>query len=280
MRPASRSALLPDLRFSNLPGNGSWRYDTVSSPAISATEPVAGAQNADRGGFSLFFASTMNIETLPDRIKIEPEPELPPRYYFSDWSKRYSVSFVAQPSTTYTVHIAPGMEDIYGNAIAEPLIFSYNTGPLSPELGLNVPGPVGFYNAYRQPTQLYLYHRGLETIDLTLSRVPVKDFVARLMQEQFYDPTNEFNPDEDQLLKRWRIESDTPENVTRYELLSLAETSDQTADDCPGAPASRLRSGDIARVVSAPDPLRARQAPVDGEIIQLLYRGYEMTVVR
>ncbi len=272
------SELLPDLRFSNVPGSGSWRYDTVSAPAISATEPVDGAQNAVRGGFSLFFASTMNIETLPNRIKIEPEPELPPRFYFSEWSNRYTVSFVAQPSTTYTVRIAPGMEDIFGNAIAKPLFFSFETAPLSPELGLNVPGPVGFYNAYRQPTQQYLYHRGLETIDLALSRVPLSDFVASLTHTQYYDPANDFSPDEDHLLMRWRIESKSPENVTRYELLSLGEDSTPAAEACPGAPESRLRGGDVARVVTTPDPLRARQSPPDGEIMQLLYHGYEMTV--
>ncbi len=213
--------LMPELRFSNLPG-GSWRYNTVPAPVIMSTEPVDGAENVDRGGFSLYFASTMNIETLPDRITIEPEPELPPRYYFSDWSKSYTVSFDAQPSTSYAVRIAPGMEDIYGNAIAEPLSFSYTTAPRAPELGLNVPGPVGFYNAYRERTQLYVYHRGLDYVDLALSRVPLEDFVARLTQEEHYDPATTFHPRADQLVKRWRIESDMPENIVRYELLSLS----------------------------------------------------------
>ncbi len=212
----------PDLRFSNLPG-GAWTYNTVPPPAITATEPVDGAETADRGGFSLFFASMMNIETLPDRITIEPGPELSPRYYFSEWSKRYTVSFDAQPSTSYSIRIAPGMEDIYGNAISEALTFSYRTGPRSPELGLNVPGPIGFYNAYRARTQLYLYHRGVRHVDLELSRVPLADFVGRLTQEEHYDPATGFEPADDQVIRRWRIESDTPENVTRYELLSLSE---------------------------------------------------------
>ena len=47
------------------------------------------------------------------------------------------------------------MEDLYGNAITDPLTFSFTTGPLPPTMGLRVPGSVGFYNANRQPTPLY-----------------------------------------------------------------------------------------------------------------------------
>ena len=271
--------LNPNLNFSNLPGSGSWRYDTVPAPDIQSTEPLDGALNVDRGGLSLFFASTMNIDTLAERIQIEPEPEAPPRYYFSDWSNRYTVSFDAQPSTKYTIRIALGMEDIYGNAIADPLIFSYITGPRTPMLGLNVPGPVGFYNAYRNPTQLYAYHRGADIIDFALSRVPIADFIERLTQEDFYDPAHTFDPKDDQLLKRWRVESETPENITRYELLELGDVSTANGNDCIGAPFPHLSVGDIAKVIAEPDPLRARRAPVGGVIMELLYYGYELTVV-
>ncbi len=271
--------LLPNLNFSNLPGSGFWRYETVPAPAIKSTEPIDGALNVDRGGLSLFFASTMNIDTLAERIQIEPEPEAPPRYYYSEWSNRYTVSFDAQPSTKYTIRIAPGMEDIYGNAISGPLIFSYTTGPRTPVLSLNVPGPVGFYNAYRNPTQLYVYHRGADFIELTLSRVPIADFIERLTQTEFYDPAHTFDAKDDQLLKRWRIESDTPENITRYELLELGDIGADKGTDCIGALSARLSIGDIAKVITEPDPLRARRAPVDGVIMELLYYGYEFTVL-
>lgn len=269
--------LLPDLRFSNLPG-GSWTYNTVPPPAITTTEPVDGAETTDRGGFSLFFASMMNIESLPDRITIEPEPELRPRYYFSEWSKRYTVSFDAEPSTSYTIRIAPGMEDIYGNAISETLTFSYTTSPRSPELGLNVPGPVGFYNAYRPRTELYLYHRGVEYVDLELSHVPLTDFIGRLTQEEHYDPATSFDPAEDQLIRRWRIGSNTPENATRYELLSLSDEDAATEAACAGALPTRLRSGESARVSTTTTPLRARLTPATGAVMQLLYAGYELAV--
>ena len=30
----------------------------------------------------------MNIETLADRITIEPAPQTPPRFYYSEWANR------------------------------------------------------------------------------------------------------------------------------------------------------------------------------------------------
>ena len=165
-----------------------WRYLTVPEPSIIATEPADGAQDVARGGFSLFFASTMNIDTLQDRIVIAPEPQMPPRVYYSEWANRYTVSFDAAPSTAYTVRIGPGMEDIYGNAIAAPTEFRFATAARTPMLRFHVPGPVGFYNAYSQPTRLYAQHRGIDTIDFALYRVPLPELVARLTQDDRYLP--------------------------------------------------------------------------------------------
>ena len=189
----------------------SWRYQSVPEPGIVATEPADGAHDVARGGFSLFFASTMNIETLRDRIVIEPEPAAPPRFYYSEWANRYTVSFDAAPSTAYTVRIAPGMKDIYGNAIAAPTVFHYTTAARTPLLSLHVPGPVGFYNAHSQPTRLYAQHRGVETIDFALYRAPLLELVARLTQADRYVPAQDYEPSAADLLKKWRVKSDAPE---------------------------------------------------------------------
>ena len=210
----------------------SWRYQTVPAPEIVATEPTDGEQDVGRGGFSLFFASTMNIKTLADRITIEPEPPTPPRYYYSEWANRYTISFDAEPSTSYSVRIAPGMEDIYGNAVAEPTVFHYETAARTPLLEFHVPGPVGFYNAYRQPTQLFLQHRGAQNIDFALHRVPLEALIDRLTGDNNYDPAQGYEPSADNLLSSWQIESDASENVSRYETLDLRDG--QGRDLSPG----------------------------------------------
>lgn len=215
--------LLPELQFGGARAEPSWRYQTVPEPSVEATEPTDGAQDVDRGGFSLFFASTMNISTLADRITIEPEPQTPPRYYLSEWANRYTVSFDAQPSTAYTVRISPGMEDIYGNAIEEPTVFQFTTGPRTPLLGLYVPGPVGFYNVNTRPIRLFAQHRGADSVDFALYRVTLEDFVGRLTGEDYYDPTRSYEPTAGDLLNRWRVELVPPENVTQYETLELRD---------------------------------------------------------
>ena len=115
------------------------------------------------------------------------------------------------------------MEDIYGNAVAEPTVFHYKTAARTPLLGFHVPGPVGFYNAYGKPIQLYAQHRGVETIDFALYRVPLHELAARLTQADYYDPAQHYDPPDEDLLKKWRIKSDAPENVKRFEPLELRD---------------------------------------------------------
>lgn len=263
----------------DLTGQRSWTYTTVPYPSIIGTDPGDGARGVSRGGFSIFFASPMNIETLPDKITIEPEPPVEPRFYYSDWSYNYSVSFGAQASTTYTITIDPGMEDIYGNRINTGMTITYTTAPRPPTLGMQTPGAVGFYNAYRAPTQMYIYHRGVPYVDLELYSVPISAFVRSLMNDQYYDPTDAFDIADGILEREWRIESNTPENLTRYELLALGDTAGRGQVSCPGAPPSRLQVGDTAIVITEPDPLRARSNPIDGEIVDLLYRDYALPIV-
>ena len=69
--------------------------------------------------------------------------------------------------------VAPGMQDIYGNPINTGVEFTYTTAARPPTLGMQTPGPVGFYNAYREPTQLYIFHRGVSYVDLELYNVPI-----------------------------------------------------------------------------------------------------------
>ena len=210
----------PGLPFS--PSGYAWTYKTVPLPAIKGTFPEDGNIGIREGGFSLFFESPMNFETLRDRITIEPAPAVPPIDYYSSWSERYSMSFDAQPSSEYTIHVEPGMEDIYGNAITEPLSFSFETGALRPDLRLHYPDAVGFYNAYRKPTQLYLSHRGVNKVNLALYHVPLYDFIEQLHEHVFW-PHHDFVPMETELVRRWSMFSNAHENTTVRKLLSLGE---------------------------------------------------------
>src|SRR5690606_25345642 len=149
----------------------------VPLPAIIGTDPADGAENAyPYGGFTLYFASPMNRETLRDRVTIEPEPWRDFDDYYYEWDNSYNLSFPTEPSTTYTITIAQGMEDIYGNAIETERVFTYTTAAYDPNISLQTPGNVGFYNAYNAETQLFLTHRNVSQVDLTLYTVNTQDF--------------------------------------------------------------------------------------------------------
>ena len=153
--------------------------------------------------------------------------------------------------------------------------WSYTTAPRPPAFGIEMPSEVGFYNAYHQPTQLDIYHRGVEQVDVRLHHVPIHDWIAGLIREDYAPLTENYRPRDGQMLWQWRIESNAPPNDLRYERLSLGLGE----VICPGSPPPRLKVGDTAIVATESFPLRARPVPADGEPLELLYRGYALPVI-
>nr|MCU0499733.1 Ig-like domain-containing protein [Anaerolineae bacterium] len=261
-------------------------FTTVPLPRIVSTDPSDGTLARPYGGFRLIFASPMNPETLPDKIVINPAPVVPPTFFYQEWNDSYSVEFSAEPSTTYNITINPGAEDIYGNTIRDVYTFSYTTMAYDAELNLVAPvGPVGFYDAGRETTGLFITHRNVSQLDLQLYVVPEADFIGALTLGEYYALTSNYAPRAQNLVKSWTIPSVAPENVLRYELLDLAAPSNNAATSptepvvCEGALSPRAKIGDQARVIVTPDPLRARATPPDGEIVDLLYADYSFLIL-
>ena len=260
-----------------LEGTNEIRFTTVPLPRVLNTSPFDGQTDAQPyNGFTLFFASPMNPETIRDHVKIEPEPFNEFDTYYSEWDNSYTLAFSSEPSTDYTITIQPGMEDSYGNRIETELIVRYRTLPYSPDIALQAPSGIGFYNAYSPQTQVFITHRNVSRVDLELYRVPVDDLLRQVTGETYYDPAGSYTPDAAQLLRSWSIQSDTPENQRRYELLDLGSEIGASTT-CEGAPESRVRIGDSVRVIA--DAVRVRQTPVDGEVLTVLYTNAILPIV-
>lgn len=261
----------------SLEGTAAWQFSTVPAPAIIGTDPFDGSEDAPAyASFTIYFASPMNPDTLEDKVEIDPEPWREFDSYYGSWDNSYTVSFPSEPSTRYTITVKPGMEDVYGNAIERATVVTYTTRPFDPDVNLQVPGGVGFYNADNEQTQLFLTHRNVSRIDLELYSVPARNFMAAAAGDNYWDPASSFSPDMGNLIRRWQIPSVAPLNARRYELLDLGSSE---AVQCAGAPETRLQVGDIAVVISDPDPVRARETAPDGEVKTLLYRDYRLPVV-
>ncbi len=258
---------------------GTWSFATVPLPGIISTDPGDGAEGVyPYGSLTLYFASNMNVDTLKDKITIDPKPWRDPDYYYSDYDHSYNVSFPVEPSTSYTVTIAAGMQDVYGNSITEPRTIKYTTAPYDPMFALQVPGEVGFYNAHADETRLYLTHRNITSLNLQLYNVPLANFAAALGQDS-YGAASSFGPDPSTLLRDWQLPATSDLNATKYELLHLGSDSSGSAVACAGAPESKLKVGDIAVVISGPEAVRARASAPDGEVIDQLYKDYQLPIV-
>ena len=231
------------------------RFFTVPPPAILRTSPADGEVDASPyGGFTIYFASPMDIDSLEDKVIIEPEPWREFDAYFYDYSNSYTLSFDTEPSTQYTITILPGMADVYGNTIDEGMVVSYVTAPYPPEVAIQAAGSVGVYSSYNPTTRVFVTHRNISRLDLGLWRMSLAQ-LAKLTGPDSYDAWQTFTPATRDLLRRWTISVSSQQDQRRYELLYISErgTSGISNIQCLGAPESRVGVGDVA-IVSAEDP--------------------------
>jgi hypothetical protein len=265
----------------------SYSFLSAPAPAIINTYPLDGATDVPPyAGFTLTFNTAIDPETVLQRLSIEPAPEAEVSGFFYEYNNEYAVSFGLEPQTDYTITVATGIADVYGNTIDSPLSFSFRTGSLSPELSLNVPGgEVGIYDAARAATELFVTYLNVERVDLELSRVDFDALVQRLLGSDYYNLSDYFQPTAGEVLRQWSVE--TPIRESRVlELLNVGERPDagevitpNGLVNCPDALPSRTKPNDRVTVTVEPDPLRVRSAPQTGEIVDLLYKGYAMRVV-
>ena len=182
-----------------------WSFVTVPAPAIIGTDPFQGQEDVNLfTSFRIYFASPMNQATLRDKITIDPAPLRKTDDYYFDFDNSFNISFPQEPSTTYTITVAPGMEDIYGNRIERGRTFTYTAAPFDPDVTLQAPYGIGFYNAYNDQTQVYVTHRNVSRLDLQLYQVPRQAFINALVNNS-YDPSQDYHASAADLLADWSI---------------------------------------------------------------------------
>lgn len=232
-----------------LSGETVWNFFTVPEPAITGTSPADGDFARPYGGFTIFFASPMDTDTLRDRITIEPEPTREIEYFYRTYNNRYAVSFPPEPSTEYTITLDAGMADIYGNTIDESYTFSYTTDAYQPQLSLNVPGPVGLYNARREPTQLFISYRNVDRIEYSLYDVPLETLGRGLTSDgYYYDIIREYRPENEDLITHKFIPSPAPLNALRYDALTFSADADETViENCSNGNVYPVDLGEVDR---------------------------------
>ncbi|HLA43192.1 MAG TPA: Ig-like domain-containing protein, partial [Aggregatilineales bacterium] len=181
-------------------------FSTVPYPAIVSTRPANGESNASPyGGFEVYFNVPIDIESLEGKFTVVPEPWREYDNYYYDYNYRYSLFFDTEPSTEYSVTIAPGIADPYGNTIDEALVVTYTTGAYDPEINLNIPGFVGLYSAYNPNTRVFATHRNVSRLNLELYELSFGS-LGGFLGDNGYQFMSDFIPPRDALLRRWSVD--------------------------------------------------------------------------
>ncbi|GIK65369.1 MAG: hypothetical protein BroJett018_31630 [Chloroflexota bacterium] len=257
-------------------------FITVPYPSIVRTYPENGAEGSDPyGGMRIYFSAPIDQDTLEGKFTIEPEPWREYETYYYTYDNSYALYFDTEPSTDYTVTIAPGIADPYGNVINETTVIQYRTAPYSPELTLNTPGFVGLYNAYLPQTRLFITHRNIEQLEMQLYGIDVPT-LAMLTGPNGWERRQDYTPDPTYLLRSWQFPVESQLNQRRYDLalLSLEGASGIENIVCVGAPPTRLNIGYLARVSEDdPTPLRVRSEPnLGGTVVTEYAPGTEVVI--
>jgi uncharacterized protein YfaS (alpha-2-macroglobulin family) len=197
-------------------------FQTVPYPEIIGSDPRDESSPSSVWEVSIRFNTFMEVESFDGLITIDPAPASDPNLYFQSWNDALSISFYIEPSTYYTITLAPGGKDPYGNEVGG-YEFSFTSPPYRPQLQIRSTGAVGFYNANNPQTQLFITHLNVSYVDLSLYKVPLAEFALRALDEDSYDIANDYSLRNSDLLKNWQIESVAPPNLTRFELLNLGE---------------------------------------------------------
>lgn len=155
-------------------------FQTAGIPAVASTDPPNGATSANRYGIQILFTNPMDAESLEGKVSISGVD--PAKIRADMYGDQLTLWVNAQllPSTSYTVSIAAGAKDRYGQALA-PYSFSFTTGPRSPFTVLAVPGQVGNYSASNEP-MLYFHATNTASASFKLYRLTATEMENILSQ--------------------------------------------------------------------------------------------------
>jgi uncharacterized protein YfaS (alpha-2-macroglobulin family) len=144
-------------------------FVTVGPAAIRTTQPLDGATGAGRYGIQLEFTNPMDIDSLEGKVSISgiPQDEIQQGSYGGEMS--LGIGVMLEPSTPYTVTIAAGAVDRYGQPLPASS-FSFTTGALEPSVSWAVPGSMVTFSASTEPM---LYYHATNTATASFALYPL-----------------------------------------------------------------------------------------------------------
>ncbi len=195
----------------------SWFFRTQPLPGIAWVTPTDGTiQSRFDGRMEINFRSPMRLDTLFDRVVLSPETPQEPRWYYNEFDR--SLSFYGlEPSTAYNVQFLPGMEDLYGNQIADARTIRFTTASLDPSAYLNMPARAALYRIGGRQ-DFFIRHVNVQQLDLELYEIPTRIFLS--MQTFDISPWSYSPPGED-LIRETTLQVSGPRDTSQLRNVEL-----------------------------------------------------------
>jgi alpha-2-macroglobulin len=166
-----------------------WIFTTVPVPAVGSTFPADGSSTESTYYFSIAFTSPMRLNTIPGLVKITPALEGAKLDWYYNAQDKTAFFYGLKPSTTYTVTISPGMQDIYGNATRQSNTVRFTTAAATAQLYLNMPSEP----LYRTdtPQMFFISATNIHALNVVVYKVQPGDLVGRkTIDDSQFDPKN------------------------------------------------------------------------------------------
>jgi uncharacterized protein YfaS (alpha-2-macroglobulin family) len=196
-------------------------FQTISAPEIRYAGPCNGSLDAGDTCFKIGFATLMDTKSLASRVIFSPALEDAENWYYDDYNQE-AVWWGLKTSTRYTVRILPGMRDIYGNAINQPMTVSFLTAPMPAAITLRMPdSPIYRVGA---PQEFFVTYTNIQQATFEIYRVSEMNFITFAGR---YGDQQQYSPAESALVWRYVEQSQAAldETVTKAISFSGADGS-------------------------------------------------------
>ena len=197
------------------------KLKTIPYPSIVGTN----ANHRDREDsfmpwVEIDFATSMDYDTIKDRIEVSPEPEEGFHQYYSDYTNTLTI-YGLDPATEYIIRLLPGMQDVYGNQITTDYSFTVKVTDRPAYANLLLPWTPLIYRA-EGIQDMYIEYTNLDQGVISLYEISFAQF------KNYYDNPNsniyDFESTSDPI-NTWLIESGLERNKPQYRKIDL-ETVD------------------------------------------------------
>ncbi len=193
-------------------------FRTVPYPRVLSSYPANGARDVSVGsGASITYSTIMDQDSFKDRVTVEPKPD---RMSIGVSGSTLYINFSSLPETDYTITVAAGVADIYGNVVNEPFVLRYRTAPTDPQLTLPFRDWISVTNAYRPQTTIPTVSLNLSAVEVKLGNLTIDELMA-LSGNSYYPNLRDYKPP--RITREWSQPVESVRNRFVQTNINLAE---------------------------------------------------------